>query len=123
VLDESHDFPQRCNRAMVDLEPVEEREDRELVRDLLTQHAAYTGSPVAMRLLKEWEQARTLFVKVMPLDYRRILMEQNSAAAIPDPLVLDQWWHERYPGHLRSTHSHTVPAGADRPMSVEVARG
>jgi glutamate synthase (ferredoxin) len=123
VLDESHDFPQRCNREMVDLEPLEDLEDLELVRDLLTHHAAYTASPVAMRLLKEWERARRSFVKVMPLDYRRILIQQNAAAArSPDPVVLDQWWQERYPGHLRSSQTHPHPV-ADRPISLEVARG
>jgi hypothetical protein len=76
-----------------------------------------------MRLLKDWERARKMFVKVMPLDYRRILLQQNSpTAAPPDPGVLDQWWHERYPGHLRSVHAPAHP-GADRPMSLEVARG
>ena len=55
VLDESHDFPRRCNLEMVDLEPLAKPEDIELVRDLLTQHAVCTGSTVAMRLLKDWE--------------------------------------------------------------------
>ena len=36
VLDESHDFPRRCNLEMVDLEPLDKPEDLELVRDLLT---------------------------------------------------------------------------------------
>ena len=37
---------------MVDLEPLAEPDDIELVRDLLIQHAGYTGSTVAARLLK-----------------------------------------------------------------------
>ncbi len=121
VLDESHDFPQRCNREMVDLEPLEKPDDIDLVRDLLSHHAACTGSPVAMRLLKDWERARKAFVKVMPLDYRRVLLEQNAASERPpDPLVLDQWWQERYPGHLRTGGLHPGP---ERLVPVEVARG
>ncbi len=79
VFDEDQDFPQRCNLEMVDLEPLMEPEDIELVRDLLIQHAGYTGSPVAARLLNDWEWAVGKFVKVMPIDYRRVLEAQRSA--------------------------------------------
>ena len=51
VLDEAGDFRTRCNLEMVDLEPLVEAEDIELVRDLFIQHAGYTGSTVAERLL------------------------------------------------------------------------
>ena len=57
VLDEAGDFRRRCNLEMVDLEPLDETEDIELVRDLLIQHAGYTGSTVAARLLSEWDDA------------------------------------------------------------------
>ena len=66
---------------MVDLEPLCEPDDVELVRDLLIQHAGYTGSAVAARLLKDWKRSIKEFVKVMPLDYRRVLDEQKTAAA------------------------------------------
>ncbi|QEH34024.1 Ferredoxin-dependent glutamate synthase 1 [Aquisphaera giovannonii] len=79
VLDEAGDFPRRCNRDMVDLEPLAEPEDIELVRDLLIQHAGYTGSAVAARLLKGWDEAVGKFVKVMPRDYRRALEERKKA--------------------------------------------
>ena len=66
---------------MVDLEPLQDVEDVELVRDLLIQHAGYTGSSVAAKLLKAWKRSIKEFVKVMPLDYRRVLGEQKAAAA------------------------------------------
>ena len=77
VLDERGDFPSRCNLQMVGLEPLAEAEDLELVRDLLIQHAGYTGSSVAARLLSDWDRAVDRFVKVMPLDYRRVLEERK----------------------------------------------
>ena len=82
---------------MVDLEPLGEPEDIELVRDLLIQHAGYTGSTVAARLLKDWEWAVGEFVKVMPIDYRRVLDEQRSAAiersgSIARSIVLEDEW-------------------------------
>ena len=80
VLDEAGDFPQRCNLEMVDLEPLREPEDIELVRDLLIQHAGYTGSTVAARhperlgLGRRRSSSRSCRV-----DYRRVL---GRAAAI-----------------------------------------
>ncbi|MGZ3393218.1 MAG: glutamate synthase large subunit [Isosphaeraceae bacterium] len=79
VLDEAGDFRRRCNLEMVDLEPLCEADDIELVRDLLIQHAGYTGSTVAARLLSDWDDAVGKFVKVMPLDYRRVLQERKKA--------------------------------------------
>ncbi len=81
VLDEAGDFRRRCNLEMVDLEPLCEAEDIELVRDLLIQHAGYTGSTTAARLLSDWDDATGKFVKVMPLDYRRVLQERKKAEA------------------------------------------
>jgi glutamate synthase (NADPH) large chain len=80
VFDELGDFAQRCNLEMVDLEPFQEPEDIELVRDLLIQHAGYTGSTVAARILGDWDWAIGKFVKVMPVDYRRVLQERKLAA-------------------------------------------
>jgi glutamate synthase (ferredoxin) len=80
IFDETGEFPQRCNLEMVDLEPLREAEDIELVRDLLIQHAGYTGSTVAKRLLGDWDWAVEKFVKVMPIDYRRVLEAQKKQA-------------------------------------------
>ena len=76
VLDEAGDFSQRSNLEMVDLEPLREPEDIDLVRDLLIQHAGYTGSTVAAHLLGDWDNIVEKFVKVMPVDYRRVLQER-----------------------------------------------
>ena len=80
VLDEADEFPSKCNLDMVALEKLEEPEDIEQVRDLLIQHAGYTKSTVAARLLGDWEWSVTKFVKVMPVDYRRVLDQQRKAA-------------------------------------------
>jgi glutamate synthase (ferredoxin) len=85
IFDESGDFPSRCNLEMVDLEPLREPEDLELVRDLLIQHAGYTGSTVAAQILSDWDWAVEKFVKVMPIDYRRVLEERKKQQAAPTP--------------------------------------
>jgi glutamate synthase (NADPH/NADH) large chain len=90
VLDATGDFRGRCNLDMVDLERLALPEDVDLLRDLLIQHAGYTGSAVAARHLKDWDRSVETFVKVMPLDYRRVLEEQRAAALAHSPSDLLQ---------------------------------
>jgi glutamate synthase (NADPH) large chain len=72
VLDTDGTFSTRCNPELVDLEPLEEQ-DAETIRSLVEQHLAHTDSPVAARVLGEWDRHLPLFVKVMPRDYKRAL--------------------------------------------------
>jgi len=79
VLDEAGDFRRRCNLGMVDLEPLVDIDDVELVKDLLSRHIRHTQSPVAARLLVSWEATQQKFVKVMPRDYKRVLQAIKKA--------------------------------------------
>ncbi|MCC2667773.1 MAG: glutamate synthase family protein [Armatimonadetes bacterium] len=78
VLDEAGDFHTRLNTEMVEVDPFDDPEDQALVRDLLQQHVYYTGSTVAQRLLDNWEATAASFRKVMPVDYKRVLLEQKK---------------------------------------------
>jgi len=80
VLDEEGDFARRCNRQMVEVEPLE-IEDAALVESLVHKHAQLTQSVRATRLLLHWERVLPKFVKVMPRDYRRVLLAQEKAKA------------------------------------------
>jgi glutamate synthase domain-containing protein 2/glutamate synthase domain-containing protein 1/glutamate synthase domain-containing protein 3 len=79
VLDGTGDFTRRCNLGMVDLEPVVDTDDVETIKDLLARHIRYTQSPVAARLLVDWDRAQERFVKVIPKDYKRVLAAIKSA--------------------------------------------
>ncbi|HEV8532218.1 MAG TPA: glutamate synthase large subunit [Methylomirabilota bacterium] len=79
VLDPAGDFKRRCNPGMVDLEPLVDAEDVLLVKDLLSRHIRYTQSPVAARLLVNWEETQGMFVKIMPRDYKRVLQAIKKA--------------------------------------------
>ena len=79
VLDEAGDFKARCNLGMVDLEPLVDTEDVELVKDLLARHIRFTQSPVAARLLVDWERSQSRFVKVIPQDYKRVMAAIKQA--------------------------------------------
>ena len=103
VLDEAGTFTQRCNMAMVELEPVAAEEemmvrhlhsggdleghgrvdvmrdmsrfDAERLHQLISNHARATGSARARHILENWESFLPKFRKVMPVEYRRALAE------------------------------------------------
>jgi glutamate synthase (ferredoxin) len=77
VLDEAGDFSQRCNLQMVALEKLEDPDEVELVWKMVQRHQAYTQSALAARLLANWQQTVSKFVKVMPKDYKRVLQSMK----------------------------------------------
>jgi len=78
ILDEDGGFAGRCNMGMIELEAVEADEDVERLASLLQHHADYTGSPVAERLLADFAAAQSRFLKVMPIDYKRVLQARRT---------------------------------------------
>ncbi len=107
VLDEDGAFEDRCNLSMVDLEPIPaeqemaraqgsgtddleshglvdvmsdmSRFDAERLKQLIENHARYTGSERAKSILADWEKFLPKFRKVMPVEYRRALRESEIA--------------------------------------------
>jgi glutamate synthase (NADPH/NADH) large chain len=105
VLDEEGDFAERCNMAMIELEPVPEEDDlleklhhhggdldhkgrvhvlenmtshdEERLYQLISNHLHYTASPRARTILDNWAEYRPKFRKVMPVEYRRALEEME----------------------------------------------
>jgi glutamate synthase domain-containing protein 2/glutamate synthase domain-containing protein 1/glutamate synthase domain-containing protein 3 len=80
VHDEHNRFAGCCNTELVDLDPLTEHDEAEL-KDLIAEHAARTGSPVAQGMLDGWDEAVRRFVKVMPRDYKRALAERAAREA------------------------------------------
>ncbi|MBL8520185.1 MAG: glutamate synthase subunit alpha [Betaproteobacteria bacterium] len=92
VLDESGGFRKRVNPAMVELEPVTDQvtpashlglSDTALLKQLVENHAKYTGSQRALDILANWPKWSKLFVKVMPVEYRRALKELAEKSKTP----------------------------------------
>jgi len=73
VLDENQLFDTKCNLEMVDIEPVTDDEDRGFLNTYIQKHIKYTGSRYAERIIRDWIDMLPLFVKVMPVDYRRAM--------------------------------------------------
>ena len=87
VLDLEGRFERRCNREMVDLEPIADAEDIDFLRVAIMKHLTYTGSMYAEGLLSEFATVRRHIVKVMPREYKRALAEQASRSEAQEPLV------------------------------------
>jgi glutamate synthase (ferredoxin) len=82
VLDVTGDFAKRrCNLGMVDLSPLDQAEDIELVRGLIQRHIEATDSPYAAKILADWVSNQPKFVKIMPKDYKRVLLAEAKAKA------------------------------------------
>jgi glutamate synthase (NADPH/NADH) large chain len=97
VLDEEGTFDKRCNMAMVQLEAIPEesalsqtgeieghgrvhlnplgKTDEEALRSKIEKHLRFTGSARAKHILDNWATYLPKFVKVMPTEYRRALLE------------------------------------------------
>jgi glutamate synthase (NADPH/NADH) large chain len=107
VLDEFGDFEKRCNTQMVEIEKiVKDKEsqfaahdlngamidmlsaDESRLRLLIERHMKYTNSSRAKAILHSWDSYLTKFVKVMPVDYRRALIDmQTSKDQVPIKLA------------------------------------
>ncbi|CAM9236116.1 unnamed protein product [Phaeothamnion confervicola] len=81
IYDPKGEFPSRCNMGMVGLESVETEAESALLRGFVAEHEGHTGSPVAARLLADWEAELPNFVKVMPHDYKRVMAEMEKIKA------------------------------------------
>jgi glutamate synthase (ferredoxin) len=90
VLDLEGKFDRRCNREMVDLEPIVDAEDVDFLRVAIMKHHTYTGSHYAEALLADFVKVRRHIVKVMPREYKRALAEQARRAEEEQQSVVER---------------------------------
>lgn len=79
IWDRTGDFNLRCNLGTVGLEKIESSEEEAEVRELIQRHFDYTGSEMAKEVLANWPTFLSQCVKVMPLDYKRVLEELRKS--------------------------------------------
>jgi glutamate synthase domain-containing protein 3 len=82
IWDRSGDFNLKCNLALVQLESIEAGEEEAEVKEMISLHQQFTGSEVAAEALRNWDTFLAQCVKVMPTDYKRVLMEQQAQTAV-----------------------------------------
>jgi glutamate synthase (NADPH/NADH) large chain len=77
VFNEFGNFDYYCNMGMVELSLVEDRNDINELRELISKHLNYTGSKKAKMILDDFDRFLPMFIKVIPYDYKRVIEEQK----------------------------------------------
>ena len=73
--DENFDF--FCNMEMVELSLIEDTSDNKELHRLIARHYEFTESPLALRMLENWEEYVQQFIKVMPIEYKKVMNEEK----------------------------------------------
>ncbi|HEY4967757.1 MAG TPA: glutamate synthase-related protein, partial [Puia sp.] len=74
-------FASLCNMEMIDLDPLDETDIREM-KEMISRHHAYTGSTVAKFVLEDFENQLRNFVKVFPKDFKKVLSEKKAHVGV-----------------------------------------
>jgi len=77
VWDTENRLLENCNLGMVELERVVADEDVAELKELIERHLQHTRSTVAQDVLDRWPDVVEQFVKVMPVDYKRVLEQRR----------------------------------------------
>ena len=80
VLDMNQDFHSKINMEMVEVSGIEDPAEIAFVRGMIEDHHHYTGSELAARILLEFNRALPRFVKILPIDYKRVMAEEAEKA-------------------------------------------
>ena len=81
VYDENGDFVELCNIEMVALGGIEDESEIEFVKNQIFRHIELTESQIATKILLDWEENFTKFVRVIPKDFERIIEAQKQLLA------------------------------------------
>ena len=79
IYDEHDTLKQRINTEMVDLDAIEEQKESDEVRAMVEKYVKYTQSKEAQNLLDDWDTTASKMIKVMPVDYKRVLAHMPRA--------------------------------------------
>jgi len=88
VFDPEEDFLSKCNIGMVELEFLDDLEESVKVKNMLREHFEYTGSLFAGRILLDWDENKTKFVKIIPRDFKK--MQKAIGEALKEGLSEEQ---------------------------------
>ena len=84
IYDDKKTFEAHCNKESLNLEPVVEQKDISELKELIENHYNATLSPLAQRILENWENELPKFIKIFPEEYKQALKrleEENLAQA------------------------------------------
>ena len=73
VLDEDTSLYKRMNKQLVSIEPVTDKYDVLELKDLITEHVAYTNSKKGKEVLDNFGEYLPKFKRIIPHDYKKML--------------------------------------------------
>jgi glutamate synthase (NADPH/NADH) large chain len=77
VWDKDGNFDFFCNMEMVELSLIEDSADNKELLGWIRKHHEYTKSPLAGRMLADWPNYQGQFIKVMPIEYKKVLHDEQ----------------------------------------------
>ena len=77
VYNPNKTFESLVNPIMLDLDPMDDEAQKEL-HHYVSNHAKLTGSTIAKHIIDNWNEALPHFVKVMPKDFKRVLLANKA---------------------------------------------
>ncbi|WP_298311186.1 glutamate synthase large subunit [uncultured Aquimarina sp.] len=82
IYDDKKTFEAHCNKEALNLDPVELPEDVIELKGLIESHYNATLSPLAQRILENWENELPKFIKIFPEEYKQALkrLEEEKLA-------------------------------------------
>lgn len=82
VYNASGSFEEKCNREMVELDPLDSS-DASFLQEMIAKHFKYTNSTVAKFILDDFDNQQKHFIKVFPSDYKKVLMQKEQVVMSP----------------------------------------
>lgn len=79
VYDPDGTLIKRCNLEMVLLERVENSKEAGVLFGMIQRHSIYTDSSLAQQILADWDHRLKQFVRVIPKDYKRMMLQIEKA--------------------------------------------
>ena len=74
VYDPNNTFKSKCNQEGLNFDPLKDDAHVKELRTLIENHYNTTLSPLAQRILEQWETAVKDFIRVLPEEYRQALI-------------------------------------------------
>ncbi len=73
IYDRNKTFEAHCNKEALNLDPVKEQKDIEELKTVIENHYNATLSPLAQKILENWENELSNFIKIFPEEYKQAL--------------------------------------------------
>ena len=80
VWDQKGDFDFFCNMEMVELTLIEDKYDERELKGYIQKHFDHTNSPVAKKMLENWSEYVDQFIKITPIEYKKVLTDEKANA-------------------------------------------